>query len=32
VVSEQQLETGILAARTGRVAGTVTGGDSFDVK
>ena len=32
VVSEQQLETGILAARTGRVAGTVTGGDSFDVR
>jgi cytochrome c biogenesis protein CcmG/thiol:disulfide interchange protein DsbE len=32
VVSEQQLEAGVLAARTGRVAGTVTGGDSFDVR
>lgn len=32
VVSEEQLETGVRAARTGRVAGTVSGGDSFDVR
>jgi len=32
VVSEQQLRTGIRAARTGQVAGTVTGGSSFDVR
>lgn len=32
VVSEEQLEAGVLAARTGRVAGTVSGGDSFDVR
>jgi cytochrome c biogenesis protein CcmG/thiol:disulfide interchange protein DsbE len=32
VVSQEQLEAGILAARAGRVAGTVSGGDSFDVR
>lgn len=32
VVSREQLEAGILAARAGRVAGTVSGGDSFDVR
>jgi cytochrome c biogenesis protein CcmG/thiol:disulfide interchange protein DsbE len=32
VVSQQQLEAGVLAARTGRVAGTVSGGRSFDVR
>lgn len=32
VVSQEQLEAGIRAARTGRVAGTVSGGDSFDVR
>ncbi len=32
VVSSEQLEAGILAARSGRVAGTVSGGDSFDVR
>jgi cytochrome c biogenesis protein CcmG/thiol:disulfide interchange protein DsbE len=32
VVSEEQLQAGVAAARTGRVAGTVTGGDSFDVR
>jgi cytochrome c biogenesis protein CcmG/thiol:disulfide interchange protein DsbE len=32
VVSQRQLEAGVLAARTGRVAGTVSGGRSFDVR
>jgi cytochrome c biogenesis protein CcmG/thiol:disulfide interchange protein DsbE len=32
VVSARHLAAGILAAQTGRVAGTVSGGDSFDVR
>jgi cytochrome c biogenesis protein CcmG/thiol:disulfide interchange protein DsbE len=32
VVSESQLNAGVRAALSGRVAGTVSGGDSFDVR